>query len=323
MTPFAYYRAQDAADALASAGPHTAFLAGGTDLLPLHRIGIAVPEKVIDISRLAHQGVDVSAAGIVIGAASRMRDVASNPVILAQFPVISQSLLASASPQIRNVATLGGNLLQRTRCAYFRSSDLSCNKRTPGSGCGARDGYNRAHALFGTSPHCVATHPSDLAVALVALDARVELRSVGGDRKVALEDFYRLPEHQPDRDTIIDPRELLIAIEVPAWDGPSSYVKVRDRASFEFAVVSVAAALRIEAGKVRAARLCAGGVGTRPWRLRDCEAALQGQPAGDVSFRMAARHAGGGAAVLGHNDFKIDLLEVTVVRALHNAFGAV
>jgi xanthine dehydrogenase YagS FAD-binding subunit len=277
MRPFAYRRAANARDALEAAAtlPDTAFVAGGTDFMQLWKADISTPDLVIDISRLPLGTIKSREDGVTIGALARMSDVADDALIRSRFPAIAEALLASASPQLRNMATIGGNLLQRTRCAYFRGAALPCNKRRPGAGCGALQGENRLHAIFGASEHCAATHASDLAVALVALDACVRLRGRGGERTLLLEDFFLLPEDDPERETALAPGELIVEIEVPgnAWARRSRYLKVRDRASFEFAVVSAAVALQIENGIVQTARVAAGGVGTKPWRLRACEAA--------------------------------------------------
>lgn len=317
MQPFAYARAAEPSQALDLARqPNAAFIAGGTDLLQLWKAGIAQPDLVIDISRLALDGVKVRDDGVAIGALARMSDVADHPVIRTRWPLIAEALNAGASAQLRNAATVGGNLLQRTRCAYFRSGDMPCNKRTPGSGCPAIDGENRSHAIFGGSPHCVATQASDLAVALAALDASVRISGPQGSRLVPIEEFYLLPGAAPDRETVLQPGELICAIDVPATAGRGAYVKVRDRASFEFAVVSVAADLVIDDGIVARARLAAGGVGTRPWRLRNVEAALTGETADEATFAKAAAHAGEGAKPLAQNAFKVELLRRTTRRAL-------
>jgi xanthine dehydrogenase YagS FAD-binding subunit len=234
MMPFTYHRALDTADALARAARHpdAAFIAGGTELLQLWKSGISTPGVVIDISRLGPDTIEVRDGSLVIGALAHLSDVADHPLVRGGCPAISEALLAGASPQVRNAATIGGNLLQRTRCVYFRSGTLPCNKRQPGSGCGARDGENRLHAIFGASAHCAATHPSDLAVALVAMDAIVRLRGPGGERALAVEDFFLLPGDQPQRETALAPGELLVGVEVPvgARARRSRYLKVRDRA---------------------------------------------------------------------------------------------
>jgi xanthine dehydrogenase YagS FAD-binding subunit len=320
MRPFAYARAADLRDALAlaAAAPGAVFVAGATDFMQLWKAGAAAPDMVIDISRLPLDRVETRDSGIAIGALARLSDVADHALIRRDYPAIAEALLASASPQVRNVATIGGNLLQRTRCAYFRNDTLPCNKRRPGSGCGARDGENRPHAIFGASEHCVATHPSDLAVALVALDASVRLRGAGGERAMPVEDFFVMPGEHPERDAALAPGELITAIELPGGGAArrSHYRKVRDRASFEFAVVSAAVALQAEDGRIHTARVAAGGVGTKPWRLKACETALAGAPAGEAAFRQAAERAAEGALPLGRNSFKIELLKRIVLRAL-------
>jgi xanthine dehydrogenase YagS FAD-binding subunit len=255
---------------------------------------------------------------LLLGALALMADVADNTSVPQYYPVIAQALLASASPQVRNMATIGGNLLQRTRCPYFRDTASPCNKREPGTGCSALDGLNRMHAILGGSAACVATHASDLAVALVALDAQLELVGPQGTREMALADFHLLPGDTPDRETQLLPGELITAIRVPAASlaRRSRYLKVRDRASFEFALASAAVALAIEDGTIRDARVAAGGVGTKPWRLPAVERALIGAPARAETYRAAAAQAGDGAHPLAHNGFKLPLLQKTVERAL-------
>ena len=323
MQPFAYHRAAEPAQAFALAEQQdAAFIAGGTDLMQLWKAGIAAPAHLIDISRLALDSVNPRADGVAIGALARLRDVADHPVIRARWPLIAAAIEAGASAQIRNMATIGGNLLQRTRCAYFRSGDMPCNKRAPGSGCPAIAGENRPHAIFGGSAHCVATHASDLAVALTALDASLRLAAPGGARLVPIADFYLLPGDTPERETVLAPGELVAAIDVPASAGRATYLKLRDRASFEFAVVSVAAELVVEDGVIVQARLAAGGVGTKPWRLRAVEAALTGGAADDARFAEAAALAGEGAQPLARNGFKVELLRRAVRRALQQVGGA-
>ena len=324
MRPFAYRRALDDLDAvsIATARPGSAFIAGGTDLMQLWKTGNSAPDLLIDISRLPLDAIEARVGGVTIGALARMSEVADHPAIREGYPAIAQALLASASPQIRNVATIGGNLLQRTRCAYFRSDTLPCNKRQPGQAA-VRSGENRLHAIFGASDHCVATHASDLAVALVALDAVVRIRGREGVRTLPLEDLFILPDGHPERETVLAPGELIVAIDVP--DGElarrSAYLKVRDRASFEFAVVSAAVALRVEDGVIQGSRIAAGGVGTRPWRLRNCEAFLTGARACDAAFQAAAERAADGAQPLSRNGFKIELLKRVVFRALKDLRG--
>ena len=325
MRPFAYRRARDDHDAvgIASARPGAAFIAGGTDLMQLWKTGISAPDLVIDISRLGLDAIEMRPDGVAIGALARMSDVADHPAIREGYPAVAQALLASASPQIRNVATIGGNLLQRTRCAYFRGDTLPCNKRHPGSGCGAIDGENRLHAIFGASADCAATHASDLAVALVALDAVVRIRGEGGVRALPVEELYLPPGEHPERETVLSPGELIVEIAVPGGELArcSAYLKVRDRASFEFAVVSVAVALQVDGGVIKNARISAGGVGTKPWRLRNCEALLAGARPGEAAFRAAAGHAADGAAPLTGNGFKGELLKRLVFRALTDLRG--
>jgi xanthine dehydrogenase YagS FAD-binding subunit len=320
MRPFAYYRALDERDAceIAAARPGAAYIAGGTDLMQLWKAGARTPELVIDISRLPLDQVGIRHGTLRIGALARMRDVAEHPLIRSQFPVIREALLASASPQVRNVATIGGNLLQRTRCSYFRGSALPCNKRRPGSGCGAFEGVNRVHAIFGTSAHCAAPHASDLAVALVALDARIRLRSKAGERTLSIEDFFLVPGAQPERETLLADGELVIDIEVPsrALARRSRFLKLRDRAAFEFALVSLAVGLEVRDRFIRDVRIAAGGLATKPWRLRACEAELAGALVCAATFRKVAERAVDGAQPLSDNGYKVDLLRRIVLRAL-------
>ncbi len=325
MRPFDYARASSVPDALelAAARPGAVFIAGGSDVLSLWKDAASAPPAVIDISRLPLGAIEVDGDGIAIGALARMADVADHPAIRRDAPAIAQALLASASPQLRNGATIGGNLLQRTRCGYFRTPGFACNKRSAGSGCAALGGDDRRHAIFGASEHCVATHASDLAVALVALDASIDLRGPGGDRSVALGQLYLAPGDRPDRETTLTPGELITRIRVPhsALARRSRYLKIRDRASFDFAVVSVAAALRIAGDEVREARLAAGGVGTVPWRLSGSEQVLVGARATDVAVAAAAARATDGAGALGRNGFKLELLRRSVRRVLAELIG--
>ncbi|MBW0104990.1 xanthine dehydrogenase family protein subunit M [Pseudonocardia sp. KRD291] len=298
-------------DALASPG---AFLAGGTTLVDLMKLDVMTPHRVLDINALPLRGIDTQ-DGLRIGALERMSDVAAHPGI---YPVISRALLQSASQQLRNMASIGGNLLQRTRCSYFRDVAMPCNKREPGSGCSAITGANRMHAVLGTSDACVATHASDLAVALIALDAQVRLVGSDGTRTVALADFYRLPGATPEVENDLRPGELVAEVVVPRldWAAHSTYVKVRDRQSYEFALCSAAVALDVRDGRVVDARVAVGGVASVPWRLRTVEAALRGSPATQASFEAAAEAAAEGARPLSDNAFKVSLMKRTVVRAL-------
>src|ERR1700738_84101 len=278
---FQYGRAANVHDALIQASkPGAAYLAGGTDLLQLWKAGVIAPAGVVDISRLPLDHVEFIDGRLSLGALARLSDVATHSDVTRYHPLIADAIRASASGQIRNMATVGGNLLQRTRCPYFRNERLACNKRKPGSGCGALSGENRQAALFGTSPLCVATHASDLAVALVALDDEVEVFGSEGERRFSLRDLYRLPGETPERETNLAPGELITGVHVPnatRFAGCSTYLKIRDRASFEFAIVSVAAALQMENGRIVEARLAAGGVAPLPWRLDRTEAALGGR----------------------------------------------
>jgi xanthine dehydrogenase YagS FAD-binding subunit len=320
MQQLAYHRAasEGAALALAADHPGATFIAGGTDLLQLFKQGAARPAPLIDISRLPLVGIEPLPSALRIGALARLADVARHPEVRRSHPALAEAIDASASPQIRNLATVGGNLLQRTRCGYFRSADLPCNKRQPGSGCAARTGENRGHAIFGASLHCIATHASDLAVALLALDARVQVRGLDAERVLPIAELFRLPGDTPQHDSALTAGELIVAVEVPraAAGRRSCYLKVRDRASFEFAVVSVSAALEIEDGVIRSARLAAGGVGTVPWRLLASERALAGARAEPAALAAAAARAADGAQSLSQNGFKIELLRRTVQRAL-------
>jgi xanthine dehydrogenase YagS FAD-binding subunit len=311
MRPFELTAPVTVQDAIASPGT---FLAGGTTLVDLMKLNVLTPQRVQDINALPLRGIDTS-DGLRIGALERMSDIAGHPGV---YPVISRALLLSASQQLRNMASIGGNLLQRTRCGYFRDVSQPCHKRVPGSGCGAIAGANRMHAILGTSDSCVATHASDVAVALVALDAEIRLVSAAGTRTVGLADFYRLPGDTPDVENDLRPGELIAEVLVPRldWAQRSTYVKVRDRQSYEFALCSAAVAMDIRDDRVVDARVAVGGVATRPWRLTAVEAALRGAPATEEAFEDAAAVAAEGARPLSDNGFKVSLLRRTVVRAL-------
>ena len=323
MQPFDYVLAPSAEAAVASAVgvEGAAFIAGGTDLMQLMKEGAAAPSRLVDVNPLPCTEITIGPQGLRIGALARMSDVADDPVVRERFPVIAQALLASASAQVRNMASIGGNLLQRTRCTYFRDPAMPCNKRAPGTGCSAQGGDNRLHAIFGGSAHCVATHPSDLAVALVALDAVVLVQGPAGERRIAIGDFHCQPGDAPERETVLEPGELILAVEVGASAAArrSHYLKIRDRASFEFALVSVAAGLDVGDGVIHDARLAAGGVGTKPWRLRTAEEALNGRPAVPETYKAAAERAIEGASPLAMNAFKVELLRRAVCRALATA----
>jgi len=320
MQPFSYTRAtteQDALRRLAAASDGMP-IAGGTDLLDLMKLGISAPTQLIDINALALASIDVGPNGAKIGALARLGDVARNDQVQKRFPMLSQALLASASGQIRNMATIGGNLMQRTRCPYFREVAFPCNKRQPGSGCSAIDGINRGSAILGGSASCVAVHPSDLAVALVALGAGVAIAGMNGSRSVLVEDFYVLPAQTPQVETVLRSGELIVAVDVPkpAAAARSLYLKVRDRASFEFSLVSVAAAIELRGKTIHAARIALGGVAPRPWRRPEAEAALVGKPAAMKHFTAAAEALLDGAKPLRFNGFKIAMARNAVCRAL-------
>jgi xanthine dehydrogenase YagS FAD-binding subunit len=318
MNPFTYQVAASEDDAVRAAVAGGRYIAGGTTLIDLMREEVERPQTLIDINRLPLRAVRRDGETLVIGALARMADVADNEDVARAHPLIVEALLEGASPQLRNMASIGGNLLQRARCPYFRTLDAPCNKRTPGSGCAAIEGVNASHAILGTSDRCVATHPSDLAVALVALDALVRTRGPRGARRFPVEELYRLPGETPHLEHTLEGGELITAVEVPpgAATRRMRYLKVRDRASYEFAVVSVAVGLEIVDGVVRLARLAAGGVGTRPWRLRESENMLAGQPADALVFGRAADRATVGARPLSDNHYKVELLRRTVLRGL-------
>jgi xanthine dehydrogenase YagS FAD-binding subunit len=328
MHPFALERPRDLAAAIAlraQAGRNDApaeYIAGGTDMVQLLQEDVRRPERLVSLGGLLDNRIEAGAQALRIGAAATMADVASYPAVVKQFPVISEALFNSASPQVRNQATIGGNLLQRTRCPHFRDVGYAaCNKRVPGSGCAAIGGENRWHAVFGTSEHCIAANPSDLAVALVALDASIEVRGAAGQRTVPVADFHRLPGDTPHLETVLEPGELISAVMVPANPAGrrSHYLKVRDRASFEFAVVSAAVALEMDDRRIRQARVALGGVGTKPWRVPQVEAALAGASLDPPALRGAAALAAQGAQGRGHNNFKIELMQRVIVRAIETA----
>ncbi len=324
MNPFTYSRAADVPQAIAdlTAKPHAKFLGGGTNLVDLMKMGVEKPESLIDINRLPLEKVEElpEGKGVRIGALARNSDVAENELIKSRYPVLSEAFLAGASPQLRNMATVGGNLLQRTRCYYFYDPAFpACNKRQPGSGCGAIAGFNRIHAILGQSDQCIATHPSDMCVALAALEAVVRVSGPKGEREIAFADFHRLPGDTPDHETNLQPDELITAVDLPAskFAARSHYLKIRDRASYAFALVSVAVALEMGAdGKIATARIALGGVAHKPWRALEAETALAGKPAGDEAFRAAAEAALANAKGYLHNTFKIELAKRSIVRAL-------
>ena len=299
--------------------PTAQLIAGGTTLIDLMKAGVERPAVVIDINRLPLAAIDVYADRVRIGALARNADVAADPTIAREFPALAQALAASASGQLRNMATVGGNLLQRTRCSYFRDNVSRCNKHRPGSGCDARDGQSRSHAVLGTSEACIATHPGDMAVALAALDAKVVVAREGGEERFTLDSFYRLPEDTPERETALERGDLIVAVEIPfaALYRRSHYLKLRDRASFEFALVAVAACLEfVEGGTIARSRIALGGVATVPWRAHDAERVLDGATPSEELFRRAADLALHGAVTTSHNAFKPELARRAIVRAL-------
>ena len=324
MIPFQYTRASDVADAIRqiATDPSAKFIAGGTNLIDLIKYDVAAPTRLIDISRLPLRNVEETATGgVLIGAMVPNSDLAYHPLIEARYPLISRSIMAGASQQLRNMASTGGNLLQRTRCFYFYDAATPCNKREPGSGCSAISGVNRINAILGTSDACIATHPSDMCVALAALEAIVHVTGPAGSRTIAFSDFHRLPGDTPQRDTNLEPDEIITAIELPAkgFAANYSYLKIRDRLSYAFALVSVAAALELDGNTIKEARLALGGVAHKPWRSSEAEAALHGQRAGEAAFAQAADTLLRGAKGFGHNDFKIGLARRAIMRALDQA----
>lgn len=324
MKSFTYERAAspEAAAAAAAAKPGAKFIAGGTNLLDLMKLQIETPLHLIDITRLGLDKTEPTAdGGVRIGAMVRNSDLAADPRIRKDYAVLSRALLSGASGQLRNKATTGGNLLQRTRCYYFYDTDQACNKRAPGTGCSAMQGYNRLHAVLGTSDQCIATHPSDMAVAMRVLDARVETVGPSGTRRVVpIADFHRLPGNTPQIETSLQPGEMIVAVTLPPpLPGKHIYRKVRDRASYAFATVSVAAIIDVAGGTVRSARMAFGGLAHQPWRVQGAEVALAGATLNQASANAAADRVLQGARGFGHNDFKIPLLRSTLRAVLTEA----
>jgi xanthine dehydrogenase YagS FAD-binding subunit len=324
MIGFQYTRANDVADAIRqiSGDPAAKFIAGGTNLIDLMKLDVEQPSRLIDISRLPLRSVDETAdGGVRIDALVANSDLAHLPLITQRYPLLASAILAGASAQLRNMASTGGNLLQRTRCYYFYDITTPCNKREPGSGCSAIAGLNRMHAILGTSEACIATHPSDMCVALAALDATIHVAGPAGVRIIAFADFHRLPGSTPERDTNLQPNEIVTAVELPAQGFATNYtyLKLRDRLSYAFALVSVAAGLELEGGTIKEARLALGGVAHKPWRDPSAEAALRGQNADQPAFIRAANILLHDAKGFEHNAFKIDLARRAIVRALTQA----
>ncbi len=327
MEPFAFVRPADAADAITRVArdPQAAFLAGGTTLVDLMKLDVAAPRALVDINRLPLATIEVTETGARIGALARNSDVAYHEGIRRRYPVLAEAILSGATPQLRNMATVGGNLLQRTRCSYFRDVHSACNMRSPGAGCAALEGFNRSHAVLGTSDRCIATHPSDMSVALVALDAVVHLKGLAGERAVPIGDFYVAYGDDPARGTVIEHGELVTAVTLPAaapFLARSRYVKVRDRESYEFALASAAVALDVDGGVIREARVALGGVATKPWRAREAERLLTGKVPERATFEAAAEAAVAGARPRRFNAFKIPLARRTLVRALEMVAAA-
>lgn len=326
MIPFTYARPSNATDAIRlGAATQAKYLGGGTNLVDLLRETIERPSSLVDVTGLSSTIEERSGGALIIGAAATNTAVAEHPTVRCTYPVLARAILAGASGQVRNMATVGGNLLQRTRCTYFYDGDgARCNKREPGRGCDAIDGVNRTHAILGASSACVATHPSDMCVALAALGAIVHVAGANGARTLPLTDLHRLPEDRPDVETMLEPGDLITAVEVPAlsFAAHSTYRKVRDRASYAFALVAVAAALDLDGDTVKDVRLALGGVATKPWRAWTAEAALRGKPATAESFRAAAEAELEAATALRDNGFKIKLVKRTIVAALNELTGA-
>lgn len=322
MKPFAYTRATNSQTAVqAVTSEHGAkFIAGGTNLIDLMKEGVEQPDSLVDINRLELTAIEERDGGLRLGALAKNSDTANHRIVRDRYPLVTQAILAGASGQLRNAATNGGNLMQRTRCYYFYDVAMPCNKREPGSGCGALEGFNRIHAIFGASPQCIATHPSDMCVALAALDAVVQVEGPQGARSIPFADFHRLPGDTPQIDTNLKRDELITAIDLPADSSvfaPNSYyLKIRDRASYAFALVSVAAALEVQNGTIKQARLALGGVAHKPWRALDAEPVLTGAQVNDETFRRAAEAAMQGAQGYEYNSFKIELGKRAIVRAL-------
>ncbi|HME46665.1 xanthine dehydrogenase family protein subunit M [Mycobacterium sp.] len=318
MIPFRFTKATDERSAFAAARPGAVFVAGGTTLVDLMRETVMRPTALVDINALPYRFIELRSSTLRLGSLARMSDVAAHPDVRREFPVIAQALELSASAQVRNMASIGGNLLQRPRCLYFRDVSAGCNRRAPGSGCSAIGGLNRGHAILGASQQCVATHPSDLAVALTALDAVVVARTSHGERRIPIGQLFRRPGNTPEQEHNLGGGELIVAVEIAT--GPemrrSGYLKVRDRASFEFALASAAVALDIRGGTIRTARVAVGGVATVPWRLPAVEQALQGRAPDDALWKAASDLAADGAHPLSDNAFKVELVKRTVERQL-------
>jgi len=327
MIQFQYERASTSKAAINGLvnSSNARFIAGGTNLIDLMKRNVMAPTKLVDINQIPLKDIQQKNGKTSIGALALNSQVADSKLILEKHPLLAQALNAGASAQIRNMATVGGNMMQRTRCHYFYDTALPCNKRQPGSGCGALEGLNRMHGIFGTSDQCIAVHPSDMCVALVALDATITVAGPKGERQIPFEEFHRLPGNQPDKDNTLQNNEMIISVEIPdnRFNKNVHYMKVRDRASYAFALVSAAAALDMDGKVIREARLAMGGVAHKPWRLKDAEKSLAGKPATEESFRAAAEIAMQGAKAFKYNAFKLKLGPNVIVEALKNAAGLV
>jgi xanthine dehydrogenase YagS FAD-binding subunit len=326
MKQFQFVRAATQQGALAAINkPGTKIIAGGTNLVDLMKRGVTAPDKLVDINHLPLKSIAATKTGLHIGTLALNSVVSENELVIQKQPLLSMALKAGASPQLRNMATVGGNMMQRTRCTYFNDTTMPCNKREPGSGCGALEGYNRMHAIFGASPQCIAVHPSDMCVGLAALDAVVIIAGRKGERRIPFTSFHRLPDDHPETDNHLAKNELIVGIEIPDnnFAKNSYYLKVRDRQSYAFALVSVAAALDIENGTIKQARIAMGGVAHKPWRLFDAEKALAGKPVSEDSFKQAAEIAMQGAKAYEYNAFKLKLAPATIIEALKHASGLV
>lgn len=330
MQPFKYSKASDVAvtSQLLTANPKAKILAGGTNILDLMKEDVERPEELVDITNINLAEIKkfsdgANGGGVSIGATAKNTDTANHPLIRDNYPLLTQAILSGASPQIRNMATNGGNLNQRTRCPYFYEVSMPCNKREPGTGCGALEGVNRMHAIFGWSEKCVAVHPSDMSVALAALDAVVTVQGTKGERSILFTDYHRLPGNTPEKDNNLNAVEVIKSIEVPSnnFQNHSYYLKVRDRSSYAFALISVAAALEISGSQIKQARIAMGGVAHKPWRALEAEKYLVGKPANENSFKEAATLAMKGAKPLAHNQYKIELGNKAIVRALTQAMN--
>jgi xanthine dehydrogenase YagS FAD-binding subunit len=323
MNPFQYTRSVGTAGAIQSLvkDPRAHFLAGGTNLIDLIKMGVVVPERLVDINQLPLKGIEKIPGGLRIGALATNSEVSDHPLVLQDYPLLSLAINAGASPQLRNMATVGGNMMQRTRCGYFFDTTMPCNKRSPGSGCGALEGYNRMHAIFGASDKCIAVNPSDMNVAMTALDAIVHVKGPKGERKIRFGDFHRLPGDHPEKDNTLERGELIIAVDLPvaSFNKHVHYLKIRDRTSYAFALVSVAAALNMDGNTITDARLAMGGVAHKPWRLTAAEAFLKGKPASEDTFKQAAQIAMQGAKAYEHNQFKLKLAPNVILQALKTA----